>query len=73
MAHTAGRSAAGLRDSPSKQTSSVLRDRNPRARIPVMRRSAQRREKVTLTVAEVSCWPGTTGVEESAAALAASR
>ena len=35
--------------------------------------SAQRREKVTLTVAEVSCWPGTTGVEESAAALAASR
>jgi hypothetical protein len=29
----------------------------------------QRREKVTLTVADVSCWPGTTGVAESAAAL----
>ena len=39
----------------------------PRVRLP------QRREKVTLTVADVSCSPGTTGVEESAAALLASR
>ena len=32
-----------------------------------LRESAQRREKVTLTVADVSCSPGTIGVAESAA------
>ena len=37
--------------------------------VPALR-TTQRREKVTLTVADVSCSPGTIGVDESAAAAA---